>query len=527
MRTKIQKFGKTLMGPLSIIVASGLLLGIVSILQNPSIVGSGFANSSTIQVFVKGINDIVGMMFGLLPILFAISVAIGLAKEDKEIAGFSVVIGFFIFHVTIRYILKMNGITADNTTVEYLLEHGKEQIAAFETANAYEVMYGIFTYRMGIFSGILIGAWTAMIHNKFHTQKLPIAFSFFAGNRFVPIMIVATVPFVAIAAYFIWPFFAMAINGLGSLIGNSGNFGLFLYGFSERLLIPTGLHHILNQLIRFTPIGGTAVVDGETISGALSIFNAALASPTRDIETLRYATRFLTQGSHPFMVFGLPAACYAMYKTAFLENKPKVKGMLFAAAITSFVTGITEPIEFAFIFISPVLWIFHAFMSGLSFMLMSVMHVAVGNAGGGMIDLAIFGIAQGLYTRWYIVVIVGLGYAVAYYYFFKYIILKMNVKTPGREDTGEEEMEEAATVAPNELGTVILTAIGGKENIDEIDNCISRLRLILKDTELVNEQLVKQTGSMGILKIDKNNMQIIYGGRVEEAARALKNAVKQ
>lgn len=527
MRTKIQKFGKTLMGPLSIIVASGLLLGIVSILQNPAIVGTGFATSYTIQLFVKGINDIVGMMFGLLPILFAISVAIGLAKEDKEIAAFSVVIAFFIFHVTIRYLLEINGITADNTSVKYLMEQGNTQVEAFKIANTYEEIYGIFTYRMGIFSGIFIGLWTALIHNKFHTQKLPIAFSFFAGNRFVPIMIILTVPFVAIITYFIWPFFAMAINGLGLLISESGPFGLFIYGFSERLLIPTGLHHILNQLIRFTPIGGTAIVDGETVSGALSIFNAALASPNRDIETLRYATRFLTQGTHPFMIFGLPAACFAMYKTSFLENKPKVKGLLFAAALTSFVTGITEPIEFAFIFISPILWVFHAFMAGLSFFLMSLFNVSVGNAGGGLIDLVIFGVAQGLYTRWYIVVLTGIGYAFIYYHVFKFVILKFNVKTPGREDETSDEASESVDVEISDLGATILSAIGGKENVDEVDNCISRLRLILKDTEKVDEKLVKQTGSMGILKIDKHNIQIIYGGRVEEAARALKNAIKQ
>lgn len=521
MKTKIQRFGKTLMGPLSTIVASGLLLGIVSILQNPTVVGEAFSNAAGIQVIVKGINAIVGMMFGLLPILFAISVATGLAREDKETAGFAVVIAFFIFNVTLRYILELNGLNADTTSVDHLLTQGHTQIQAFEISNAYDVVYGIFTFRMGIFGGILIGAWTAMIHNKFHTQKLPVAFSFFAGNRFVPIMTILTVPFLGIATYYIWPYFAALINGLGNLIGSSGIFGLFLYGFSERLLIPTGLHHILNQLIRFTPIGGTAVVDGETVTGALSIFNAALAAPVKDIETLRYATRFLTQGTHAFMVFGLPAACLAMYKTAFFENKPKIKGMLMAAALTSFFTGITEPIEFAFIFISPLLWIFHATMSGLSFVVMSLLNVSIGNAGGGLMDLAIFGIAQGLYTRWYLVVLVGLIYAVVYYYVFKFVIEKYNVQTPGREI---ELSEDVLTMEPDALGETILEGLGGKENIREIDNCISRLRLVLEDTSMVNENMLKSTGSMGIIKVDKNSIHVVYGGRVEEAARALKKA---
>ncbi|MEH7379003.1 PTS transporter subunit EIIC [Bacillus sp. JJ1533] len=527
MRTSIQKFGKTLMGPLSIIVASGLLLGIVSILQNPSLVGETIANATTIQNFIGAVRAIVSMMFGLLPILFAISVATGLAKEDKEIAGFAVVIAFIIFHVTIGYLLQLKDITLETTSVEYLVSQGLTQIQAFEISNAYETMLGIFTYRMGVFGGILVGLWTAFIHNRYHTKQLPTAFSFFSGNRFVPIVIIVTIPFISILTFFIWPYFNSAINGLGNLISISGAFGSFMYGFSERLLIPTGLHHVLNQLIRFTPIGGTAVVDGETVSGALTIFNAVLASPNPDIETLRQSTRFLTQGTHAFMVFGLPAACYAMYKSAYLEQRPKIKGMLLASALTAFVTGITEPIEFAFIFISPILWLFHAFMAGLSFFLMDMMNVAVGNAGGGMIDLTIFGILQGTYTRWYLIVIVGLVYAVTYYFVFKYVIEKFNVKTPGRNtdsDINEEIIYEET--GADQLGANILKALGGKENVLEIDNCISRLRLVLNDTSLVNESLLKATGSLGMVKIDKKNIQVVYGPKVEQAARALKKEVK-
>ncbi|CAM4130184.1 PTS transporter subunit EIIC [Lederbergia lenta] len=528
MRTSIQKFGKTLMGPLSIIVASGLLLGIVSILQNPALVGETVSNAVIIQNFIGGVRAIVSMMFGLLPILFAISVATGMAKEDKEIAGFAVVIAFIIFHVVIGYLLQLKDITLETTSVEYLLKQGLTQIQAFEISNAYETMLGVFTYRMGVFGGILVGLWTAFIHNRYHTKQLPTAFSFFSGNRFVPIVIIVTIPFISIATFFIWPYFNSAINGLGTLISKSGAFGTFMYGFSERLLIPTGLHHVLNQLIRFTPIGGTAVVDGQTVSGALTIFNSVLASPQPDIDTLRQSTRFLTQGSHAFMLFGLPAACFAMYKTAYLKNRPKIKGMLLASALTAFVTGITEPIEFAFIFISPVLWIFHAFMAGLSFFLMTLMNVAVGNAGGGMIDLTIFGILQGTYTRWYLVVLVGIAYAVIYYYVFKFVILKFNVKTPGR-NTDSELSEEEIEVASDgdQLGATILKALGGKENVVEIDNCISRLRLILNDTSLVNESLLKATGSMGLVKIDTKNIQVVYGPKVEQAARSLKKEVKK
>jgi len=246
MRTFIQKLGKSMMGPLSIIVAAGLLLGIVSILTNASLVGEGFANAAGAQAVVGAGSALVGKVFGLLPILFAISVATGMVKEDKEISGFAVVICFVLFHVMLNYMLGLKGITAENTAIDYLTSHGSSTLEAYQINAAYDTQLGIFTYRMGIFGGIVTGLWTAFIHNKFHTQKLPVAFSFFAGNRFVPIMIILTVPFVAIVSYFVWPFFSMLIDGLGNVISKSGPFGLFLYGFAERLLIPTGLHHVLN-----------------------------------------------------------------------------------------------------------------------------------------------------------------------------------------------------------------------------------------------------------------------------------------
>lgn len=526
MRTMIQKFGKTLLGPLSIIVASGLLLGIVSILQNPDLVGETIAEASKVQTFVGGVQAIVSTMFSLLPILFAISVATGLAKEDKEIAGLSVVIAFVLFNVVISYLLELNGITSETTSLEHLMGLGNSEAEAFQISSAYETVLGVFTYRMSIFGGILVGLWTALIHNKFHTQQLPAAFSFFSGNRFVPIMIIVTIPFVSIITYFVWPYFNEVINGLGSLISKSGALGTFLYGFSERLLIPTGLHHVLNQMLRFTPFGGSAEINGELVSGALNMFNAQMSLPQPDLDILRESTRFLTQGYHPFQVFGLPAAAFAIYKTARPEQRRKVKAMFIAAGLTSFVTGITEPIEFAFIFIAPVLWLFHAFMAGLSFMLMDLMGVAVGNAGGGFIDLFIFGILQGTYTKWPLVVLVGLGYAVIYYFVFKWFIQKFNVKTPGREENNSDNDSSEAKIEASELGVKIMEAVGGRNNISEIDNCISRLRLILNDTSIVNEDLVKQTGSMGMVVIDKNNIQIVYGPKVEQAARALKSAVK-
>ena len=524
MKTFIQKLGKSLMGPLSIIVAAGLLLGLASTLLNPNVFGNALANVGFVNDFVSLINALAGGLFGLLPILFCMSVAQGMSREDKEVATFASIIGFILFHTTIRFFLGLKGVNAETTSIEYLMGQGMSALEATQKNAAYDTVMGIFTYRMSIFGGIIVGLWTAMIHNRFHETQLPTAFSFFSGKRFVPIMMVVTIPFLAIVMFFVWPLFNMVINGFGALLASAGAFGTFIYGFLERLLIPTGLHHILNQLIRLTPIGGSAMIDGQQVSGALNIFNTLLMQAEPDMDVMRQATRFLTQGTHPFMVFGLPAACYAMYKTALPKNKQKVKGILLAAGLTSLFTGITEPIEFSFFFISPLLWLFHAFMAGMSFLINTLLGVCIGNAGGGLIDLMLFGVLRGPQTKWLLNVVIGLIYAMIYFFVFKWAIVKFNIKTPGREDETDEVVD---TDEVTELGNGIMDALGGKENILEIDNCISRLRLVLKDTSIVNDALLKRTGSLGIIKINENNIQVVYGTKVEKAAAELKRAVKK
>ena len=524
MKTFIQKLGKSLMGPLSIIVAAGLLLGLASTLLNPNVFGNALANVGFVNDFVSLINALAGGLFGLLPILFCMSVAQGMSREDKEVATFASIIGFILFHTTIRFFLGLKGVNAETTSIEYLMGQGMSALEATQKNAAYDTVMGIFTYRMSIFGGIIVGLWTAMIHNRFHETQLPTAFSFFSGKRFVPIMMVVTIPFLAIVMFFVWPLFNMVINGFGALLASAGAFGTFIYGFLERLLIPTGLHHILNQLIRFTPIGGSAMIDGQQVSGALNIFNTLLMQAEPDMDVMRQATRFLTQGTHPFMVFGLPAACYAMYKTALPKNKQKVNGILLAVGLTSLFTGITEPIEFSFFFISPLLWLFHAFMAGMSFLINTLLGVCIGNAGGGLIDLMLFGVLRGPQTKWLLNVVIGLIYAMIYFFVFKWAIVKFNIKTPGREDETDEVVD---TDEVTELGNGIMDALGGKENILEIDNCISRLRLVLKDTSIVNDALLKRTGSLGIIKINENNIQVVYGTKVEKAAAELKRAVKK
>lgn len=524
MKEYLQKLGKSLMMPISVIAAAGIFLGLASVLQNPNIVGENFISITAVQNIIGFIRAIVGALFANLPILFAVSVAIGLAKEEKTTAAFSAIIGFLLFHITINYILNLQGINSATMSIEALIESGKSTLEATQTASLYETVLGVFTYRTNVFGGVIVGIAVAMIHNRFYRTELPMAISYFGGKRLVPIMVIIFIPLLGIIMAYVWPFLGRFIEQIGVFISEAGAIGVFLFGFIERLLVPTGLHHILNQLVRFTPIGGVAMIDGEQYVGALNIFNELLTQNEPNMSIMREATRFLAQGKIPFMVFGLPAACYAMFKTANPKEKNRVKALLLAASVASFMTGITEPIEFAFIFVSPILFIFHAIMSGLSFMIMSIVGVAIGNVQGGFIDLAVFGVLRGIDTRWYFTVILGVLYIFAYYFFFKFIIIKRNLKTPGREIEENGSESPASTTSPTELGQTIVEAIGGKDNIQSIDNCFTRLRLVLKDTDNINEGILKQTGAVGIVKINGTNLQVIYGPQVESIALKVKDA---
>lgn len=519
-----QKLGKALMTPISLIAAAGIFLGVGAVLQNPNIVGEGFTNLVFIQHIIGIVRAVAGGIFGNLPLLFAVSIGFGLANKEKTTAAFSSVIGFILFHIVIQYLLNANGISATSHSVDALVESGMDTLVATQAASRYETVLGIFTLRMNVFGGILVGLLVSWLHNRFHTIQLPTAISFFGGKRFVPIITTLIIPFLSVLMYFIWPFFGLLIEGLGGIIAQSGLFGTFLFGFLERLLIPTGLHHILNQLVRFTAIGGTATIDGEQVVGALNIFNTMLAGNTQDMEVMSQATRFLAQGKIPFMVFGLPAAALAMTQVALKEKKEEVTSLMSASGLASFTTGITEPIEFSFIFVSPILFIFHAFMAGMSFMLMDFFNVAIGNVQGGAIDLFVFGIFQGLDTNWYWAVIVGIAYALIYYTVFRTVITNRNILTPGRAMDDELDIERSSSVDDNQIGETIVNALGGADNIESIDNCFTRLRLVLKNTDLVNEDDLKKTGAAGTVKVDNKQYQVIYGLDVEKIAPKVKEA---
>ncbi|MBD8161454.1 PTS transporter subunit EIIC [Erwinia persicina] len=520
--SKIHAFGKALMMPISVIAAAGIFLGVAAALQNPVITGEAFASMQVPQLVIGFIRKVAGALFANLPLFFAVASAIGLAKAEKPTAAFASVIGFIAMHVGISATLAARGLTAATTTAAALQQQGMDQTAAMMTSAEYIQMLGIFTYNMSVLGGVIAGLVTVMIHNRCYTVQLPAAIAFFGGRRFVPIVTVLVLPLTGVLLALIWPTIGAGIAWVGELIGKSGQYGAFLYGTSERLLIPTGLHHILNETVRFTPIGGIATVDGQTLVGALNIFNTSLTHPGSVPDaTVQEATRFLAQGKIPVMMFGLPAAALAMYHCARPEHKQRVKALMLAGALTSFTTGITEPLEFCFIFVSPVLYLLHALLSGLSFMLMSLMHLMIGNVQGGAIDLVVFGILGGSKTAWWWSVALGLIYAPVYYYSFRFIIMRMRVETPGRESDEAPQV----SVTADERTRVIISGLGGEGNIDDVDCCFTRLRVKVKQMNEVVDQTLMTTGANGVNRVSDHNVQVIYGPQVEKIANDVKSAL--
>ena len=321
----------------------------------------------------------------------------------------------------------------------------------------------------------------------------------------------------------IWPVIASAIIHLGQFIGESGPFGTFIYAFTERILIPTGLHHILNETVRFTPVGGMVHVDNESVIGALSIFNYALAHPGALADDMvREATRFLAQGKIPVMMFGLPAAALAIYRCAKPEHKQRVKALMMAGALASFTTGITEPLEFSFIFVSPLLFLFHAVMTGLSFACAQLFQVMIGNIQGGFIDFIVFGVLGGSKTHWWFDLLLGGIWAPVYYFAFKWIILRTHVKTPGREDDDIAHQQNAPVMEGDYATAKIIAGLGGKENIQNVDCCFTRLRVKIKDMQKIDEAILKQSGANGFIRATETDIQVIYGPQVESIASAVK-----
>ena len=388
--------------------------------------------------------------------------------------------------------------------------------------------YTEHSLQMGVFGGILVGLGVAALHNKFYKTELPQVLSFFGGTRFVPIVSTVTYLIVGIIMFYLWPIVQLGISKLGVLVLNSGYAGTWIYGILERALIPFGLHHVFYMPFWQTELGGSMMIDGNMVAGAQNIFFAELASKSTEVFSVS-ATRFMA-GKFPFMIFGLPAAAFAMYKTARPEKKKVVGSLLLSAALTSMITGITEPLEFTFLFVAPLMYAVHCVLAGLSYMLMHILNVGVGMTfSGGLIDMTLFGVLQGnAKTHWIWIVVVGLIYAVVYYFVFYFMITKMNLKTPGREPDDVEpklyrrsdvneakaaKVKSADKRASDVVSAMILKGLGGKDNLSDVDCCATRLRVTVNDASKVMDDMLKASGASGVIH-KGNGVQVIYGPKV-------------
>ncbi len=551
----LQRIGKAIMLPIAALPIAGILLGIggallgIAGLDNaPAIYGPliSFVNIGFVTAILTIMNDVGNIVFGNLPILFAVGVAVGLAKEDKGTAGLASVFGFLIMHQVINTMLTMGYTTLGVITPDNVGEYG-----TYVTTTV-----GIFTLNMSVFGGIITGLVTSVLHNRYYNITFPPMFSFFAGSRFVPIVTALVMAVVGAALGFLWPFIQDGISWLSGVVSASGAIGTFLYGIIERALIPFGLHHVFYTPFWFTSlVQAEVIIDGvpTIIDGANKAYFAQLGSMTDLVgasqatmnEIVNGTTRYMA-GKFPFMMFGLAGAALAMYRTAKPSRKVVVGSLLASAAATAALTGITEPLEFTFLFVAPWLYVIHCILAGLSFMLMDIFNVFVGMTfSGGLIDFTLFGLlpaGAGVPTNWYYVILVGVVYFAIYYFLFKFIITKFNLKTPGREDEDEETKlfskadyqakdsktesapkskgskdDELRTIAP-----LVLDALGGKENIENIDACITRLRVEVKDAKQVNKNELKKLGAAGVLEVS-GGVQAIFGGKSD----TLKNYIKE
>lgn len=513
----LQRVGRSFMLPIAILPVAGLFLGIGGSFTNTTmletynlmgVLGPGtFANS-----ILTVMNDAGSIVFSNLPILFAMGVAIGMAKAEKAVAALAGALAFFIMHASIGAMITVHG--------------GADKMLAGSVATT----VGINSLQMGVFGGIIVGLGVAYLHNKFYKIELPQSLSFFSGTKFVPIISAIVYLIVGIVMFYIWPTVQAGINGVGEIVRISGYFGTWVYGFMERLLIPFGLHHVFYLPFWQTSVGGSMEVGGKMIEGAQNIFFAQLADPNTTHFSVE-ATRFMS-GKFPLMIFGLPGAALAMYKTAKPEKKKVVGGLLFSAALTSILTGITEPLEFTFLFVAPFLYLIHCIFAGLAYMIMHILHVGVGMTfSGGLIDLTLFGILPGNgRTNWLMIPLVGIGYFLVYYFLFSFLIKKFDLKTPGREEDDNAEVKlytkadvnakkedgpsgEKSANADDDLSMAIVHGLGGKSNIESVDCCITRLRCTVKDSKLVRDDVLKATGAAGVVKAGAG-VQVIYGPRV-------------
>ena len=509
----LQRVGRSFMLPIALLPVAGLLLGIGSSFTNETMLAAYGLNSvihpgTLIYTILDVMSQTGSAVFNNLALLFAMGVAIGMARKEKEVAALSGAVAYIIMNTAIQAMINAAG--------------GVDAMPA----NSTTTMLGITTLQMGVFGGIVVGLGVAALHNKFYKIELPQVLAFFGGTRFVPIISSIVYLIVGIAMFYVWPVVQNGISALGSLVLASGYAGTFIYGLLERALIPFGLHHVFYMPFWQTAVGGTAIIDGVTVTGAQNIFFAELASKSTTVFSVS-ATRFMA-GKFPFMIFGLPGAALAMYQCAKPEKRKVAGGLLLSAALTSMLTGITEPLEFTFIFVALPMYAVHCVLAGLSYMFMHILNVGVGMTfSGGLIDMVLFGVMQGnAKTHWIWIVVVGIVYFVLYYLVFRFMITKFDYKTPGRDDAEEVKLYTRADVnarsaasgstAPagdDPVSALIVEGLGGTDNLSDVDCCATRLRCTVKDAALVRQDVLKASGASGVI-CKGNGVQVVYGPKV-------------
>ena len=521
----LQRVGRSFMLPIAILPVAGLLLGIGSSFTNETTIATyGLQNilesGTLLNSLLLIMNKVGSAVFDNLPLIFAVGVAIGMAKKEKEVAALSALIAYFVMNVAVSAMLLINNeITADG------------QIAADVLEGTITSVCGILSLQMGVFGGIIVGLGVAALHNRFHKIVLPNALSFFGGSRFVPIISTIVYMFVGILMYFVWPVVQNGIYALGGLVTGSGYVGTLIFGIVKRALIPFGLHHVFYMPFWQTAVGGTMEIAGQIVQGGQNIFFAQLADSVNVAHFSADATRYFS-GEFIFMIFGLPGAALAMYRCAKPEKKKAAGGLLLSAALACMFTGITEPLEFSFLFVAPALFVVQVILSGAAYMIAHMLNIAVGlTFSGGFLDLFLFGILQGnTKTSWLRIIPVGIIYFILYYVIFTFMIKKFDFKIPGREDDDTETKlytkadvnarkevgntaGAAVTTSSDPVSELITRGLGGKKNILDVDCCATRLRVTVAEPERVRDELLKQTDSRGIVKKGQG-VQVIYGPHV-------------
>ena len=504
----LQRIGQSFMLPIALLPIAGIFLGIGSSLTNTNMLAAyhlkGLMGPGTAPyILFSLLNSAGSIIFDNLPILFAVGVAIGMARTEKATAALSSIVAFFVMHSTIGSLITYTG-----------------RSHSFLTGATTEIV-GITSLQMGVFGGIIVGLGVAALHNRFYKIELPKVFSFFGGTHFIPIISAITYVGIGILMFYIWPPIQILINDAGKLVLMSGYGGTFVYGLLERALIPFGLHHVFYMPFWQTAVGGRELVNGQLIEGAQNIFFAELASPDTSHFSVA-ATRFMS-GKFPLMMFGLPGAALAMYTCARPENKKAVGSLLLSAAISSAVTGITEPLEFAFLFVAPPLYVIHCAFAGLSYMLMHMLNVGIGMTfSGGFLDFFLFGILQGnTKTSWLHVIPVGILYFIVYFIIFRVMILKFNYQTPGHEKDNATPVNNADNKSQQ-----ILDGLGGLENISDLSCCATRLRVTLHRPSKLNKEKLLATGAAAVVA-NGDGVQVVYGPEVTVIHARLQDYIAQ